>query len=143
MRPRYETPAHRAAEKAACEAFLATQKPGLTAVKTADADHADYALYRDGRLVGHIEIKTRTNRHDQYPTYMLSLAKLDHLHRRAILTGVPSAVVVQWTDRLAMIDAGTFRDKAVIRRGGRRDRGDALDMEQVGHIGINQFIFLT
>ncbi|MFS0884941.1 hypothetical protein [Aeromicrobium sp. 179-A 4D2 NHS] len=115
----------------------------MTAVKTADADHADYALHRDGRLVGHIEIKTRTNRHDAYPTYMLSLAKLDHLHRRAIITGVPSAVVVQWTDRLAMIDATIFRDKAVMRSGGRWDRGDALDVEKVAHIGIDQFIFLT
>lgn len=141
MRPLYETDKNRADEAAACEEFLALQRPGLVAVKLPEQDNADYALYRDDRLVGIIEIKCRSNRHNAYAEYMLSRYKVDQLCRRSYAQNVPVAVVVKWADKIGFIDVHRFRDHAVLGTGGRKDRGDRLDMEKVYKIPFGLFSF--
>ena len=123
--------------------FVAAQAPGLDAVKLGENDPADFYMVRDGKLVGFAEVKCRTNRHDTYPTYMLSAHKLERLSQMADDHGVRAVVVVRWVDRLGVINVNRFMSGARYATGGRSDRCDTADTERVAHIQVGEFSFPT
>ena len=97
----------------------------------------DYVALRNKRVVAFIEIKHRTNKIHAYPTYMLSLAKVQAAKRLAEDVRVPSFLVVQWADVLGATNLATC--KFSIEMGGRTDRKDSQDIEPVAHIDLGEF----
>ena len=100
----------------------------------------DYVSLRNLQPTAWVEIKCRTNPSTLYTDYMLSLGKWEsgvgHHSESA-----PFVLIVRFTD-------GTFYykyDGAFNPRtgwGGRKDRNDKQDMEQVVYIPMNKFILL-
>jgi hypothetical protein len=143
VRPVYETEADRireAAVAAKVKAFLAgPMAPSCTAVKLKPFAPVDFALCKtDGTVLGFLEVKVRTCKSDTYPTYMISLDKLLELNR--LSSDVPCGVflAVQWEDRLGVTKAPIMPAGGVVM-GGRKDRGDEMDVEPVVHIPVSAF----
>jgi hypothetical protein len=63
----------------------------------------DWYSARDGRVSGLLELKSRTHRHDQYPTVFLNVRKWLALSMGAVGLGVPAGFVVRFTDGVAWI----------------------------------------
>jgi hypothetical protein len=97
----------------------------------------DYAAKRGNVIVSLIEIKTRTNPHNQYPTYMISADKMVAGFLRSTYLAVPFMLVVQFTDGVFYWSSN--QEGFTLDVGGRTDRGDTLDLEMVCHIPINHF----
>lgn len=97
----------------------------------------DCWAYRNGELKAGIEIKCRTNRMHQYPTYMISKAKYLYAIHEGGRLSVPMLLVVQWADALGYVDL--CKAQVMESVGGRVDRGDPMDVESVILIDINQF----
>ena len=97
----------------------------------------DFAAVRNRKVVAFVEIKHRTNNIDAYPTYMISLAKLQAAKRLSEDGKVPSFLVVQWTDIRGTTNLATCNFS--IEMGGRTDREDSQDIEPVAHIELSEF----
>ena len=97
----------------------------------------DYAALRNKKIVAFIEIKHRTNKIHAYPTYMLSLAKVQAAKRLAEDVRVPPFLVVQWVDALGTTNLANC--KFSLEMGGRTDRKDSQDVEPVAHINLAEF----
>lgn len=74
----------------------------------------DFYAIRDGRLVGVLELKTRTHDAGRYPTVFLNVRKWLALTMAANGLGCPAVFVVRFTDSLrhipvAEVDAGQVR----------------------------------
>lgn len=138
-RVRYETAADRERELAAGERFAAAAN--ATIVKLPDGACADFEVWRKGKHVGTIEIKTRTCASTDHTTYHVSKAKLKAL--KALATNsVMVALVVQWTDRCGYIGVSKFLANATYSQGGRTDRGDSFDVETMAAVPVDLFTFL-
>lgn len=66
-------------------------------------DYAGYELtnnplYNKNRIICWIEVKGRTVPHDKYPTYMVSLHKIEAGLERFRVTNLPAYLVVRFTD---------------------------------------------
>ena len=91
----------------------------------------EYAFYdgmfsfNDRKCV--VEVKTRKNERNRYPTYMLSKNKYDTLCG-ATSHNMDALLAVQWTDQLGVIQLPT---EHIVSTGGRYDRNDPMDVEQV------------
>ena len=98
----------------------------------------------DGRLLGTVEIKARTNPRLRYPTYMIDLAKVAAMKQDAD-DGIVPLLVVQWTDWAGYIDTTEWRwrdgrpDGIEVGMGGRRDRNDPKDIDLCAFIPVEWF----
>ena len=96
----------------------------------------------EGTIKAFVEIKVRTNSMSSYPTYMISLHKLQELSHLSEFSGLPSILVVQWKEDLGYWlvpeDVGVFD----IKMGGTTQRNDPQDMEPCVHIPIEDFVVL-
>lgn len=132
-RPRYETDADLAREKAAvavlCDAL------GCGAVKLPLASRADALLHHDGEAKTIVEFKYRRTRRGAYPTYMIGRGKYDALCAWTSL-GFKAALLVEWADQLAYVMVPIEHDTG---EGGRTDRGDEHDIEEVVFIDVDKF----
>lgn len=132
-RRRYETDADLAREAKAvatlCEAL------GCSSIKLPLASRADALLHRDGEAKTIIEFKYRRTRRGAYPTYMIGRAKYDALVDWTT-KGFKAALLVQWSDQLAYVMVPVEHDTG---EGGRTDRGDDRDIEQVVFIDVDKF----
>jgi hypothetical protein len=134
LRPLYERPEHRLRE-AAVVARLVTLF-GADHVKFGLAAVCDVLLIAASRPMRLIEVKVRTNPAGAYPTYMLSRRKYEDLLVLKKHLGAPVALVVQWSDRAGILELpAPYR----LATGGRSDRGDPLDQEQVCHFQTPDF----
>lgn len=66
-------------------------------------DYAGYEptnnpAYNGNKIIAWFEVKGRTVEHDKYPTYMVSLHKVEAGLERFRLTGIPAYLVVRFTD---------------------------------------------
>ena len=129
-RPIYETAHDRQRQHAAARVF--GQKLKAQMVATPPQTRHDYDAFREGRLVGQVEVKCRTNPMSKYPTYAISADKVDAL----LALGRPVAIVVQWSDVLGWC---RLKDETHRTMGGRWDRGDPADREMVAHYPISVF----
>ena len=100
----------------------------------------DYAMYRNDTLVGFAEVKCRKPSIKDFPTYIISLAKIMKARRLASVTGTKSVLIVSWSDATGWIDV--FSDFTV-KQGGRKDREDWQDQEPVCHFDINDFKIIS
>lgn len=100
----------------------------------------DYAATHDGKneIVGWLELKCRTNDHNRYKTYIVSLNKWRRLVELGELSDANAVLVVEFTDGIWFVSA----DKSVpisIAMGGRTDRNDKADIEPLAHIDMREF----
>lgn len=135
-RPRYETQQDRDNE-------LLVQKQieawaSCTLKKTAAQAYVDFEITRDNTLVALAEFKKRSNPRRQYPTYMVAKKKIDRGIALAKKEGVPYIFFVHWTDGLhfLVVNESTPMTSGT---GGRTDRGDAFDIEQMCYFDTNLF----
>lgn len=97
----------------------------------------DYLVERNGDSSAWVEIKVRTNPMNQYDTMMVSLHKLlagQHLTKS---TGLPSFLVVKWTDKVGFVNINDCA--STLKMGGRADRNDSQDRDPCLYIAIDQF----
>ena len=85
----------------------------------------DYAAKRGKLIEAIVEIKTRTNTFQKYPTYMISAEKVCACMQRSIYLRVPFYLVVQFTDATMFWAAKTI--DFTVEVGGRTDKGDIQD----------------
>lgn len=138
QRPIYESEDDRDAEQRVVEVLQICWR--CKVIRLPHLSRVDYKAIR-GSGSSFIEIKCRTNAMRAYPTYMISLRKIEAGIALAESTPKHSfCLVVRWTDAIGFTvpKRGAFD----IATGGRRDRGDAYDVERVAHIPIERFTLL-
>lgn len=133
-RPIYEGQGDRDAERVISDALRRSWRCDLQPTPTLAP--VDYLARRDGKLVALVEIKARKNTMGAYPTYMISASKLLTMRSLSEMLGVPSIIVVGWSDKIGWAAPDNVTDLTV---GGRSDRGDSRDKELVAHIPISSF----
>lgn len=133
MRPLYETKEdlHRERKVARHLGSVTDSIP----VKLPINAHADYIMVREGEAKAVVEIKCRNNSRLAYDTYMISQHKYEGLLSWEGY-GLKPLLLVSWTDSIGFISLPCPHTKSI---GGRRDRGDTQDIEDVVHIEISQF----
>lgn len=141
-RPRYETESDRRRESKVAERF-ASNFNDVTVEKMPHGDRADFLVMRNGKKSAYMEIKTRTCTSRQYATYHVSKDKLTSLAKQAQKDSIAALLLVQWRDRLGYISVKKFLDNASYRQGGRWDRNDPFDVEEMAEVDINLFTFLN
>ena len=133
MRPTYETAQDITREEGVARTLA--KASGKTAHKLPKFYPCDWGLTdTSGRVTTLLEIKCRNVKHDQYPTFMLSLHKWTAL--RSFTEHANVYVIVRYTDGIFKIPVtpGTWE----VRMGGRTDRGDSQDTEPVIHVPIDK-----
>jgi len=113
-----------------------SQKWGVSYAKLPISYKLDYTMYRNGTHVGFIEVKCRTNKLNDYKTYILSLSKVKEARILADMTNTKSLLIVRWSDYTGWIN---LRSEFIIKQGGRSDRNDWQDQEPVCHFNISKF----
>jgi len=139
----YETDADRQRQREAIS-YLA-RATNTQVIETERLAGWDYDMVRDSTVVAIVEVKCRECNRSTYSTYMVSQAKAVRLREIAKAKGVAGGLLVCWKDG----EIGWFRidstDPArwVVEQGGRIDRNDPLDIEQVVHFNISLFRFIN
>ena len=100
---------------------------------------ADSIAFNFGCATALLEIKCRTCQRNAYKTYIISKHKIDTLIATAESLKIMPILAVKWTDAQGWID---LTKVAPIRTevGGRIDRNDPKDQEQVYHYPISRFV---
>ena len=132
-RPIYETDDNKKEEKSIGKIISRIWKSEVWKLPPL-ADCGDLLLARSNELVAIVEIKRRYNEMSRYDTYMISKGKLERIAEASDRWGVVGLVVVQFRDFLAYFHADRALNTGVIATGGRFDRDDPQDMEEVVHI---------
>jgi len=73
----------------------------------------DFYAIRDGRLVGLVEVKSRSHASDKFPTVFLNVRKWLALSMAQSGLGVPAMFVVRFTDGVRFIPVGAVNASAV------------------------------
>lgn len=73
----------------------------------------DFYAIRDGRLVGLVEVKSRSHASDKFPTVFLNVRKWLALSMAQSGLGVPAMFVVRFTDGVRFIPVGEVNASAV------------------------------
>jgi len=133
VRPRYERPRDLVNESKVAERMA---QRGIELRKLPISYRLDFAMFRDGKLRGFAEVKTRNNRHDSYPTLIISLGKVMAARQLAEVSETRSVLLVQYLDGLYWCN---FATPFEVTMGGRWDRGDDDDVEPVAHFPIEAF----
>lgn len=135
MRPIYETEADRSREDTVRQYLM--HNYNCQYQKAEQLQCYDGVLFRpDGSAFAIVEIKTRKNTKNKYPTYMLSAQKVQRGLEIAKGSNIPFLLVVQFTDGIYCTN---LRDDYEMKHGGRYDRGDFRDVEQCFYIPIEEF----
>lgn len=133
MRPYYENQRDLTNENLVATAL---KEKGMDLVKMPVSYRLDFAMLRKGRVFGFAEVKTRNNRHDKYPTLMISLGKVMAARQLSEVTGTRSILLVKFLDGLYWCDFASPFDLEI---GGRTDRQDDADIEPVAHFPMKVF----
>jgi hypothetical protein len=124
-RPRYESQADRARELAVIERVGQITK--LEPKSLPAYSEADYAMVRDGRVVGVAEVKVRGKRYDEM---FISLHKVQALRDYAAL-GLAARIFFAVPDGIYAQEVSHPEINGWIGYAGRADRGDQQDQEMV------------
>jgi hypothetical protein len=135
MRPVYENKEDSKREADVAKILEKSWKCDL--IKMPPKSPFDYAAKRGKLIEAIVEIKTRTNTFQKYPTYMISAEKVCACMQRSIYLRVPFYLVVQFTDGVYYWSSN--QEGFTLDVGGRTERGDTLDLEMVCHIPIDHF----
>jgi hypothetical protein len=135
MRPIYQT--ERDADNELAVKDFIQAKYNCNFVLTMPLDPFDAVILNDSdEVMALVEIKSRRNTSDKYPTYMLSAAKADMVIRIAGSMDAIPLLMVKFTDGVFVTK---LKDGFERKRGGRYDRGDALDIEECIFIPMDRF----
>lgn len=96
----------------------------------------DFALTREGKIKAFAEVKCRTFPRDRFKTSLIHLHKMMYARQVAFETGIPTFLIVRWTD---WIGACSFKVDFATTIGGRRDRGIERDYGLMAEVPINEF----
>jgi hypothetical protein len=110
---------------------------GAEVRKTQAHANWDWEIYKDGKLLALGEVKKRNNAHDKYATYHIALDKVRRGMDASKARGVRFVIFVQFIDGLYRIDTKA-QPIHHIEEGGRFDRGDKFDVEQMAHYKVSQ-----
>lgn len=96
----------------------------------------DFALTREGKIEAFAEVKCRTFPRDRFKTSLIHLHKMMYARQVAFETGIPTFLIVRWTD---WIGACSFKVDFHTTVGGRRDRGIERDYGLMAEVPIDEF----
>ena len=134
-RPVYETKSDRGKERKVSTELAKAWSAELLATQVLSA--CDYVMSRDGEVKALVEIKCRSNESARYPDYMISNDKVEKIKAAAKVIGALPLLVVSFTDGIEWVDLSKAAGRLDV--GGRKDRGDPSDIEQVLLISMDQF----
>ena len=101
---------------------------------------AEWVAFRGDQAVAVIEYKNRPHDSTRFPTYLLSVHKWMSMRSLANTIGVPAILVVEFVDGMRHC---TLEDEmATTAWAGRRDRGDADDLEPCMMIPMDRFGYI-
>jgi hypothetical protein len=129
----FETEKDRANEQAVADAMTARWQ--VEPVKLPPQFRVDYCLFRGWEIKAWAEVKCRLTTREAYPTYTVSLAKVEAGQRLAKAHAVPFLLVVRWADATGWCEPAL----GDIRATGRNDRGTEDAVEQMVHIPLSAF----
>lgn len=157
MRPYYEQQEHKTAEQEVLD-YLYDRFPRFlfSPFKKRGAPWDAFCCHRkDGEFTirSIIEIKCRSNDFYTYPTYLISQKKLKKMQEFCRTFGgierwlgpstkcmpIKAVLVVRFQDCVATCDVSTKRDSWIESYGGRSDREDKWDKEEIYEIPIQEF----
>ena len=99
----------------------------------------DWAICHKDRIQGFAELKIRNCRRNDYPTFLLSMAK----YRELLLVNQlfkPTALFVRWKDQDCIHKTQDYdHTQYELRMNGRTDRNRNGDIEPCIHIPVNHF----
>lgn len=99
----------------------------------------DSAVVLDNEIKAFVEVRVRKNERLTYPTYLVSVHKLQELAELARFTQRPCFLVVQWLDALGYWPVPQSLEGLALDIGGSTRRDDAQDIEPCAFIPIKQF----
>ena len=85
----------------------------------------DALLMRGDKALGFIEIKTRSFKSTEYPSMMVNLHKVIAANNLTAATGLKCKLLVEWTDRIGIINFDAEHGIGLSRR---TDRDDPVDL---------------
>ena len=103
----------------------------------------DWYATRVGRMVGVLELKSRTHESDRYPTVFLNVRKWLALQLAATGLGLPALFVVRFTDGVRWIRLADVNARAVRIGGTRHIVKSRSDVEPVIDIPISTLSILA
>ena len=139
MRRRYETADDLRIEADTLKIFCLNMNCTYKKVKELENDYSpDATFWRNGQRVAVGEVKARNNIRDMYSHYMISKNKIDSIYERWL--PVPFILIVRWYDGIYWVAiTEPARLSWTVAHGGRRDRGDPKDQEDLYYIPIQEF----
>lgn len=139
MRPIYETEGDLRNEREIAH-VVATSRYPFRYAKLGKYDPADYLLHDQGVSYFVVEIKDRDVPIHRYQTYIISRRKLDDLLQFAAHRKTVGLLAVRWSGgEVGVVRASKAIQHATYRMGGRTDRGDAADIEELAEFPIALF----
>lgn len=134
-RPLYETEETKAKEQRLGELVGAKWKCELQ--KVSIKYHLDCLAMRGDIPMAWVELRCRNNDMLEYPTYMISLAKVQGAKRLEEDTGLPAFLVVEWADQVRYVNLAQV--DWTLGFGGMKEMRDWQDREPVCYIPIELF----
>jgi len=135
MRPLYETEETKEREQRLGD--IVAQKWQCDLQKVSIKYSLDCLALRDDLPMAWVELRCRTNAMLQYPTYMISLAKVQGAKRLEEDTGLPAFLVVEWSDKIGYVNLAQV--DWTLGFGGMNEVRDWQDQEPVCLIPIDTF----
>lgn len=144
MRPIYETEADRSRQHEVAT-YIETNyncrfipNPPLDPIDGTFVERTDDCpeYENHARAIAGVEIKTRKNPSNKYPTYLLSEFKWKAAKDYTETYAVPCLLAVQFTDGVFVTK---LRDGYAVAPGGRIDRNDPKDIEMCVYIPMEEF----
>ena len=100
----------------------------------------DFAMLRQGQIVGFVEVKKRHFHYDKFPTTIIPFNKIIKA-KDMLRFGYPSFFLVEWNVRIGWVSLDSKPEKITVE--GRTDRGRPDDIQPMAHYSIDQFTFLN
>jgi len=136
VREQYETQADLSNEQEVADVLSDAWKIDLH--KLPISYRLDFFVTKEGKGKAVVEVKSRNNTHDKYPTLMLSLSKWNHGIDFALCNKLAFVIAAKYTDGVFYYKYSD-KDEFSIEWGGRTvHTRDSADIEPVVHIPINK-----
>ena len=87
-------------------------------IPTKLTDPFDFVMIKPSGEYLFVEVKTRTNKKEEYATYMIGMRKILQNIAMSDAAGVPFFLCVQWSDGLGVIEPKKHLQKFELERGG-------------------------
>jgi hypothetical protein len=142
MRPLYETESN--LEKERQVALFFQQAFRCTLRKLPIRYHLDFAVERDGYIVGFVEVKVRNQTFEQVKKmggYKLSFGKWCAAEQMCRASGCSLILLIGFTDQVRYARIDDFQHDGLVWWG-RQDRGDSQDMEPAVLISSERFVMM-